>query len=327
IFAIKKVATATDNTIRKQLNDGIRALDIRVYYNTQDKQFYTYHGLVGQKLEEVLSEIRGFLEETEGEIVRISFSNFLCDLYERYDNEKFPYQVFEALVRHHLEDYAYLKDPAVENPFDQTYNQIRHQHGIDKSRAILLNKMATRDSMDIFWEKTKYYSSKWSDTSNKKELLESQKEHYKEAVKEGTYHEISLTLTPQEKEVKSVVVSSLAPAIIKLAGTIAAFWWLLYTGPIAVALSAFAAGLAGFNLFLPWSSLKQLSQIINKDLRGSLYFVLDGHSCDSVSCISLDFYEHTDVVNLAIEISLKHTKIFENLAKAEQVLAVENLAE
>jgi hypothetical protein len=45
----RALATSTHSDIAQQLNDGIRRLDLRVYFNHDDpgNPFYTYHGLAG----------------------------------------------------------------------------------------------------------------------------------------------------------------------------------------------------------------------------------------------------------------------------------------
>ncbi|MNN41356.1 hypothetical protein D3C81_1554720 [compost metagenome] len=76
--AIKGVSTATTRSIGQQLSDGIRSLDLRVYYNAGDKQFYTYHGLMGTRITDILNDILTFLQSTSGEIVFVTMGHFKC---------------------------------------------------------------------------------------------------------------------------------------------------------------------------------------------------------------------------------------------------------
>jgi hypothetical protein len=58
-----------ENTIREQLEDGYRFLDLRVTYRESEKQFYTVHGLYGPSLKHVLEQIASFLADHPQEIV------------------------------------------------------------------------------------------------------------------------------------------------------------------------------------------------------------------------------------------------------------------
>src|SRR5262249_24848796 len=72
----RALTTATHADIRQQLNDGIRHLDLRVYYNYNDpiSPFYTYHGVAGVRIETILDEVAYFISSVApaGEIIYIS---------------------------------------------------------------------------------------------------------------------------------------------------------------------------------------------------------------------------------------------------------------
>ena len=69
----RDLGTATHSDIVQQLDDGIRCLDLRVYYNHTDpgNPFYTYHGLVGVPIATILSEVAHFITDVApaGEII------------------------------------------------------------------------------------------------------------------------------------------------------------------------------------------------------------------------------------------------------------------
>lgn len=64
-----------NNTIKKQLNDGIRAFDLRI---AKDKkgEFFCCHGLYGEKLDSVLRSIAEFSKTFPKEIILLDFAKF-----------------------------------------------------------------------------------------------------------------------------------------------------------------------------------------------------------------------------------------------------------
>jgi hypothetical protein len=77
------LATATYSDIRRQLDDGIRYLDLRVYYNDNDpvSPFYTYHEVAGVRIETILNEIAYFISAVApvGDIVYVTMNEYWDD--------------------------------------------------------------------------------------------------------------------------------------------------------------------------------------------------------------------------------------------------------
>lgn len=73
---IKNWTITQEFSVKKQLELGIRYLDLRVCYNFDDNTFYCLHTFYIRPLREVLFEISQFIEKHAGEIVLISFSNY-----------------------------------------------------------------------------------------------------------------------------------------------------------------------------------------------------------------------------------------------------------
>lgn len=69
-----------DLTIRKQLGIGVRFFDFRVSFEKEGKNsdytLYLSHGLRGEKLDDVLADIRDFAENNPRETVMIKFKSF-----------------------------------------------------------------------------------------------------------------------------------------------------------------------------------------------------------------------------------------------------------
>jgi hypothetical protein len=60
--AVKNIALTQPKPILKQLQDGIRYFDLRVYYDTRDGNFYTQHALKGPALGDVLNDVKSFIQ-------------------------------------------------------------------------------------------------------------------------------------------------------------------------------------------------------------------------------------------------------------------------
>lgn len=79
VTAIKPIIYAYGRTqsrnFSQQLNDGIRYFDLRLSYEHLDNKWYTYHGLLGPSLDDLLNQVSDFLNQSghEQEIVILSF--------------------------------------------------------------------------------------------------------------------------------------------------------------------------------------------------------------------------------------------------------------
>src|ERR1700755_2315330 len=148
IPAIRGLSTTTSRRVSDQLNDGIRCLDLRVYCDSSDPsnpKFYTYHGLRGTPMTDILSDIKSFLTGTSGEIVYVTMGHF-CGFME---NSQY-YDAFAQLVKNELGSYAYAQQQNsngnyTNNPFDQTYNAIVSSTGQTQSTVILVNSASSND--------------------------------------------------------------------------------------------------------------------------------------------------------------------------------------
>ena len=56
--ATRGVSMANDRSIAQQLTEGIRCLDLRVYYDQNKSSFYTFHGLIAVQMTSVLDDIK-----------------------------------------------------------------------------------------------------------------------------------------------------------------------------------------------------------------------------------------------------------------------------
>ncbi|HEY0074043.1 MAG TPA: phosphatidylinositol-specific phospholipase C domain-containing protein [Abditibacteriaceae bacterium] len=313
ISAIKKISQATSRTIADQLNGGIRCLDLRIFYNKEDQQFYTYHGLRGSPMKEILQDIRSFLASTKGEIVYVTMGHWQ-DFSQDQD------KAFADLVKAQLGEYAYMRqgdtDNYTNNPFEQTYEQIISQSGKKRSTVILVND---RSSDPIFWprdfsppfkESDNVIAGGYTDTSDREEMIAKQSSKFEATKRPIKVPErarpfaLYMTLTPQEDEAIKIVVSSFA-------STVSEFPTPSILGPVnpmALALRAIAGLLEVYKSQLPWTqswaSLHQLSEIANKELENTLSKLQPLDTTDNrISFLYLDYYEDTRAIDIAIQYS------------------------
>jgi len=315
IPAIKALATATSRTIRQQLEDGIRCLDLRIYYQQSDQQFYTFHGLVGSKVSTILNDVQNFLAATSGEIVYITMGHF-----QGFGDDQ--YLDFAEIVVTALGEYAYIRTMdapgnITNDPFQQTYQAIV---SVSESRVTSKVILVYGESADmkndpvlskypIFWPS--YYSPSdngssdteaiygfYTNTTQKDHMLSEQAKNQAKAVSLNLPFALYMTLTPSTEDAVKRVVFTLASPIAKVAAPL-----LLnpLSAPIGSAPEALAGGLAIADKVLSWHSLEELEKPVTRSL--SPYVMGDFVPTGPISIVYLDFYEHTDVVDLAIQLS------------------------
>ncbi|MBE9039335.1 hypothetical protein IQ235_00810 [Oscillatoriales cyanobacterium LEGE 11467] len=304
---IKDLSAATHKSIKEQLEEGIRGFDWRIYYNRDEKEYYSYHGLEGIQMTEILGELREFLNSTQGEIVYITMGH-----YQGFDRDRYP--EFANLVKTALQDYVYRReidaDGTIQNhPFDRTYQQIITQDGSSKSRVILVN--ATSDDL-VFWPiqysppdsgpENEVLYGYYTHTTDKDEMLKMQRYQLDIAREKGLPFALYVTLTPSFSDVLDRIVLSLTSALDRFADSLMSNPSKI---PIAIALKAVVAGLKIAENKFPWFSLKDLSDIANEDLIPLIFdrFVDSSADRNEISLLYLDFYETTEAVSLAISLS------------------------
>jgi hypothetical protein len=307
IPAIRGVSAATSRTVLEQLNDGIRCLDLRVYYNAADAGFYTYHGLEGVLITTVLVDVVCFLSSTRGEIVYVTMGHWAGF------SESSQYDAFSKLVKQRLGGRAYVRYMSngryTNNPFDQTYNDIVSQSGSVQSTVILVNG---RSDDCVFWPSefsppdnvgnSDVLAGLYTDTHDLEPMIAAQAQQFLAARSAGLPFALYMTLTPQEDDAVDIVVASLASAIAKFATSLLLIPWLAL---LAVPLYAVATGLAIYGATLSWTTLRELSRRIGAVLQSELtstFQPLDT-TTNSVSFLYVDWYETTNVVDIAIQYS------------------------
>jgi hypothetical protein len=276
-----------------------------------------------------------------GEIVYITFSH-----YQGFGDSPEKEQRmadFLNLVKDRLGDRAYKvetkKDQVINNPFEQTYNQIinspteAHQRDSGKkghpsnSVVILVTDSYSADSykdlpeentQDKFFWPLQYCPPKLKDgtpnqalhgfytnTSDKNGAINGQITNQTKARELDLPFPLYMTLTPQDEECAMIVTYGASEAIAEFGAALIAS-----INPVSVAvgmaLVALAMALELTESMLPYKSLKELSGDINKDLYVNVNKTFANQSPNDISIIYVDFYEKTtnvDLVDTAIALS------------------------
>jgi hypothetical protein len=214
-----RISISQNRTIRQQLDDGIRFFDLRIYYDT-DGSFYIQHFLRGPELNDVLSQVRHFLDvhSTSGELIFLSIShtNF------GDDPESLPYRV-ATIIQNNLKPYLYIPANAVgtkhfdfQNFRNMTLSSITTTaFHATSPKVIVLNT----DNSDVYYYKdtvvnTRGFvdSERWEINSNGvnslTQLIEVESQGLKKNMK-SMYH-ISWIQTPQIMDIIQNIVNHLS---------------------------------------------------------------------------------------------------------------------
>lgn len=181
--------------IYQQLMSGIRLFDFRVSY--YENEYYISHTYFCVKLNEVLGDIRKFMDENTGEIIILQFSN---DWEHRYEmdmkkNNEVASKIFRKL------------QPLISYPSAfKTYNEMVNTN----QRIIVFYNISNINNFNYLWS-IKHYYDPWDNTDDVEEKIQMLKDDF-DKMTDDRINFISLTLTPQSKTViKSVIKKILLP--------------------------------------------------------------------------------------------------------------------
>jgi len=157
-----------DMNLHDQLMDGIRYFDLRISYHTQEKRFYLTHTFTCVPLEEVLQQMRTFMDYHPGEVIIISS---VCDWEDRQDmqdleREKEMVQLFE----HHFKNLLVPPTLSKEDPEAMTLeNLVKNDYRIFFYYDSLAGHIG---ELPEVWNGQNIKSPGWSNTSDVTTTLE-----------------------------------------------------------------------------------------------------------------------------------------------------------
>ena len=309
---VQGLATANDSSIAQQLANGMRGLDLRICQS--DGEFYTYHGLRGTLLATVLQDIASFLQQPGGEIVYVTVGHYIGFHAGTPTETQLLQQIESALG-------AYAYSPAIASDvFDQTWQQIVTLNGTASaaSRVILVNGESATASAP-FWPKS--YSPPDSDntdmaiygaytnTTDLNTMLQGQIANFNAAKAGNLPFALYMTLTPSGDDYTDVIVNDVGEALVDLGGDLQSRGMLIYRvmGDVLVAIGNKLQ--INYPLRSGFSTLEVLASEVNEQLDSYVqqYFAPAPGQPNQVSMIYLDWYETTNVVELAIALSCSGT--------------------
>lgn len=335
----RALATATHADILQQLNDGMRCLDLRVYYNHADaaNPFYTYHGLVGLPLSSVLAQVANFLTTLapDGEIVYLTLGHYHDDTTPGNSFTAEQIGQLSALIWSYFPDRSRVFGPndaqQAGNPnlLACTYGTIVNTTAGKASKVVLVMQNPLQQDQGKVWNTNAYsppdagagsqFAGAYTNTDQYTSMIPSQQSNAAQAKTSGKSLALYLTLTPQNKEVTILICGSLAKAIGVLAAEVALVPFLGWG--IAAALGVVAAGLAIAGATADYHSLEELSGQIftdNHSTLQTLYQVnFSGSDYASPGFIYMDFYESHRMNDVAGHSVAQVVELAKSLTKAQ----------
>lgn len=302
---VKGLMTTMSRTVAQQLADGIRCLDLRIYGDDTNENFYTYHTLIGSPMDDVLGQIEYFLSQTKGEILYVTLSH--------YRSKSGEFNNFRSQVEQCLSAYAYKVVGAGSNsPLFQTYNEMVSAQ-TPGSKVILVDSQ-TSDYADgsIFWpidyspadseNSSPLFAGTYSNTSDQQAMIDDQYSKFRaNALGKNLPFALFMLLTPQDDDVAAILANALAQRIEFEAAIIA------QSDPVTAGqlLQVVSAVLQKYMHGMWWDSIAQLCAPLNSQLTNVIQnqFLAGWRLKNPLSWVYVDFYETTDIVAQAINYS------------------------
>jgi len=310
--ALKGLTTATKMTVGEQLQGGIRGFDFRLY--NENGVYYTHHGLRSSStFESMIDDIQSFLiattnwNEPVGEIVYVNMSHYL-------DFGDLDYIRFGHMVKAKLGGYAY-RNYGNNDPFNATYQQIIGQDGQNRSRVILVSDTPLGEDETYFWPSNycppdedrtmNVLYGMYTHSDKLDDVIQTQVQQFNTAVSQALPFVNYMTMTPSDAAYANIIGSSLYGAFFVLASDLRKDGF----HELADAADLIAAGLLAdveaTNL-LGWRTLEELEEQIDSrmpELVDDNFLPYNTGDDNLISMIFCDFWENSEVVDLAIALS------------------------
>ena len=204
-----------DLTIRKQLEIGVRFFDFRISFEKEGKNnsytLYLSHGLRGEKLDDVLADIRDFAKNNPREIIIIKFKSF--------DDEKCKKENLNKLIaakfKKYLEDFIIQRqDIDVQLPLATVKKLVNTKKSIivlveikRGFRSHCKQAESTLNSEDFLFDAEKFLGSPWGNKQSVPDLVKYTLTQAKDYAPNGKYsnklYSLHWTLTANVKYIVS----------------------------------------------------------------------------------------------------------------------------
>lgn len=205
---IAKWSKTQNRTIKQQLMDGIRYLDLRVVYRDSNKAYYTVHGLYGEKIDDVLRQVKEFADRHPREIIILDF-NHLYNMKPKEGNSR-----NKGLINKIKNAFGDKLAPNTFGPKTKIGDFWKEGYQI----IVLYGNNRSVQENDFLWSQ-KQISSPWPNKQSIKELkpvLDKELENWNGEDNKDRLFVLQCILTPNGKTIKSAFVPfSKAPKNIK----------------------------------------------------------------------------------------------------------------
>ena len=296
--AIRSLAVAQRTDIARQLADGIRAFDFRVYFD-KNSEAYVHHTTIGVKYENIFKQIQAFLKQTKGEIAVLMFSHFHHADQVRGDQQrKNSHEKFVKLLEKYFAKYAVQRKS--KRPFmNHTYAEIMNK---SKSSKVVIvydllsesNDQKDKPAIDDnpnFWQIKQFWGNfegnevpaTYANASKVDQFIANIKNKLLAAkVKYNGPKQLWYTLTPQDDETNRIVRTKMYQALPKK-----------YKDNKSV-VDGVLGGVAKWNG--SWQNLANLVNTLQRNRFHEIYNSLNANN-DRFSIIWMDFYQQNPLSN------------------------------
>jgi len=196
----ERMCKCQELTIKQQLEEGVRYLDLRLGFHEESGQFYSCHGVFCVDMKEVVQEINGFLDAHPKEIVICDF-NHLYGMTGKHD--EFTDMVLEMLGDK-VADIDHVKP-------NSTYSEFLEKN----ARAIVIyhDGMTSKESEGRLWSRG-WILSPWPQANDSEDLYDKLKENITNR-KLNKFFVLQGILTPDGELIKEEVMANRGDMSIK----------------------------------------------------------------------------------------------------------------
>ncbi len=305
----RDLATSTHSDIVQQLDDGIRCLDLRVYFNHEDpgNPFYTYHGLVGVPIAPILSAVAHFITDVApaGEIIYLQMINYWDDNTPNHGFNDDQLSQLSDLIWSYFPDKSKLFGPGdgPDNGSDlpnYSYSTITGSNGGKCSKVMLIMDSPLQTDQSKIWSTAQFsakFSGSYANTEDRSQMISDQQRKSVLAKANSLAFDLTLILTPTNTDpITKLIEKSLYPAVLVLDGWVALVSFVPINpvgDAIVTALLVLASVWGGWAV--PYTSLRDLSSQIFSSASPTVSALYQGYfqgaEYAAPSIIWMDFYE------------------------------------
>lgn len=173
---VAKWAIAQEKTISEQLHDGIRYFDFRVcsliekVKGKKDDSLYTCHSIISDKIDDILTDIKKFIDCHPKEIIILNFNHF-------YDVSQTQHKQLCSLFEHLFSDRMIDNTVSLRTPIKELWD--------NKKSIIILYENCENFEIpkDYLWPKKPFLFSAWMNSAKVTDLKKKMSKHLLERKK------------------------------------------------------------------------------------------------------------------------------------------------